>query len=108
VHEGHGKHEAHREGRRTRLTATVHTSGRPAARVRVDVRGAGLKTQTRRTDRKGHARFIVRPRRTGPLRVRAFGQPASCRKPTKTVAVAKKKKKKKKSKSRHRPAAYSY
>ncbi|MEA2223215.1 MAG: hypothetical protein QOH83_1591, partial [Solirubrobacteraceae bacterium] len=89
------------KGRRTRLTATARKSARPAARVRVDVSGAGLKTQTRRTDRKGHARFIVRPRRTGSLRVRAFGQGASCRKPTKTVAVVKKKK------SRHRPAAHS-
>jgi hypothetical protein len=83
-------------GRRTRLTVTARKSGRAVARVRVDVRGAGLKVRTRRTDRNGHARFVVRPRRIGPLRVRAFGQRASCRKKaTATVAVTKKKKKKK-------------
>ena len=79
-------------GRRTRLTVTTRKSGRPVTRVRVDVSGAGLRVQTRRTDRKGHARFVVRPRRTGSLRVRAFGQAASCRKPIATVAVIKKKK----------------
>jgi hypothetical protein len=81
------------KGRRTRLTVTARKSGRPVARVRVDVRGAGLKVRTRRTDRKGHARFVVRPRRTGSLRVRASRQRASCRKPTATVAVVKKKRK---------------
>jgi hypothetical protein len=83
-------------GRRTRLTVTTRKSGRPVARVRVGVSGAGLKLRTRRTDRKGHARFVVRPRRTGSLRVRSSGQPASCRKKaTATVAVVKKKAKKK-------------
>jgi hypothetical protein len=81
------------KGRRTRLTVTARKSGRPVARVRVDVRGAGLKVRIRRTDRKGHARFVVRPRRTGSLRVRASRQRASCRKPTATVAVVKKRRK---------------
>jgi hypothetical protein len=78
-------------GRRTRLTVTARKRGRPAARVRVSVGGAGLKMRTRRTDRKGRARFVVRPRRTGSLRVRAPRQRASCRKPTAAVAVVKKK-----------------
>jgi hypothetical protein len=86
-------------GRRTRLTVTTRKSGRPAARVRVEVRGAGLKVRTRRTDRKGHARFVLRLRRTGSLRVRAFGQRPSCRKPIANIAVVKKKKAKTKKRS---------
>jgi hypothetical protein len=73
------------KGRKTRLTVTVRKSGRAAKGVRVDMNGAGLGVLKRRTDSKGHARFTVRPRKTGRLRVRALGQRASCK--TATVSV---------------------
>jgi hypothetical protein len=59
--------------------------------VRVDLSGAGLGVKKARTDSKGHARFVVSPRRTGSLRLRAVGQPASCSKQTVSIVVAKKK-----------------
>ncbi len=79
------------KGRKTRLTVTVRKGGRPAARVRVDLNGAGLGVKKARTDSKGHARFVVSPRRTGSLRLRTVGQPASCSKQTVSIVVAKKK-----------------
>ncbi len=79
------------KGRKTRLTVTVRKGGRAAARVRVDLNGAGLGVKKARTDSKGHARFVVNPRRTGSVRLRAVGQPASCSQRTVTIAVAKKK-----------------
>ncbi|MEA2223950.1 MAG: hypothetical protein QOH83_2326, partial [Solirubrobacteraceae bacterium] len=77
------------KGRKTRLTVTVRKSGRAAKGVRVDMNGAGLGTLKRRTDSKGRAHFTVRPRKTGPLRIRAHGQKASCKMPIVSV-VAKK------------------
>jgi hypothetical protein len=58
--------------------------------VRVDISGAGVGVLKRRTDSKGRARFTVRPRKTGSLRVRALGQRAACKTPIVSV-VAKKK-----------------
>jgi hypothetical protein len=77
-------------GRVTRLTVTVRKNGRAAAKVRVDVNGAGVGVKTHRTDSKGRARFTVRPRKTGSLRVRAVGQRASCKAPIVSITVAKK------------------
>jgi hypothetical protein len=77
------------KGRKARLTVTVRKSGHAAKGVRVDMNGAGLGTLKRRTDSKGHARFTVRPRKTGALRIRAHGQRASCKTPLVSV-VAKK------------------
>ncbi len=70
-----------RIGRRTTLTATVRRSGRPAARVRVVLSGKGIKTIAHRTDSKGHARFVVRPRRKVALRLRAYGTLPKCAAP---------------------------
>ena len=78
------------KGKQTRLTATVRKGGRPAARVRVDISGAGVALRNKRTDSKGHARFVVRPRRTGSLRLRAVGQRPSCRAAKASVLVTKK------------------
>jgi hypothetical protein len=77
------------KGRKARLTVTVRKSGRAAKGVRVDMSGAGLGTLKRRTDSKGRARFTVRPRKIGRLRIRAHGQKASCKMPIVSV-VAKK------------------
>jgi hypothetical protein len=66
-----------RIGRLTRLTATVRRNGRAAAGVRVVLSG-GAKPVARRSDRHGHVRFAVRPRRAGTLRLRAPAQRSSC------------------------------
>lgn len=66
-------------GRRTRLTATVRRGGRRAARVRVVLSAKGLPTSVRRTDRLGRARFVVWPRRTFTIRLRAYGTRPRCR-----------------------------
>jgi hypothetical protein len=79
------------KGRSTRLTVTVRTSGRAAKGVRVDINGAGVGVLKRRTDSKGRARFTVRPRKTGLLRVRVPGQRASCKTPIVSVVGKKKK-----------------
>jgi hypothetical protein len=79
------------KGRRTLLTVTARKGGRPAARVRVDLSGAGLGVRTLRTDSKGRARFTVRPRRTGSLSLKAFGQKSPCKAPVVKVTVARKK-----------------
>ena len=73
--------------RRSALTVTVRRSGRRAARVRVAVRGKGIRTTIRRTDRLGRARFVVRPRRKVALRVRAYGTKARCRAPIAKITV---------------------
>jgi hypothetical protein len=73
------------KGRSTRLTVTVRKSGRAAKGVRVDIDGAGVAVLKRRTDSKGRARFTVRPRKTGLLRVRVPGQRASCKTPSVSV-----------------------
>lgn len=70
-----------RVGRRTTLTATVRRSGRSAARVRVVLSGKGIKTIAHRTDSKGRARFVVRPRRKVALRLRAYGTLPKCAAP---------------------------
>jgi hypothetical protein len=75
------------KGRKARLTVTVRKSGRAAKGVRVDMNGAGLGTLKRRTDSKGRARFTVRPRKTGALRIRAHGQRASCKTPIVSVVA---------------------
>jgi hypothetical protein len=78
------------KGKLTRLTATVRKRGRGVARIRVELSGAGLRKATKRTDSKGRVRFTARPRKTGSLRLRAFGQASSCRAPIATVAVGRK------------------
>jgi hypothetical protein len=50
-----------------------HTIGQPAQRVRVLVRGVGV-SKSARTGSDGRARFTVRPRRAGLLRVFAPGE----------------------------------
>jgi hypothetical protein len=74
-----------RVGRRTTLTATVRKGGRPAARVRVVLSGKGIHRTARRTDSKGRARFVVRPRRKVLLRMRAFGTQPRCGEPVANV-----------------------
>jgi hypothetical protein len=78
------------KGRSTRLTVTARKSGRVVKGVRVDINGAGVGVLKRQTDSKGRARFTVRPRKTGTLRVRVRGQRASC-KPTIVSVVGNKK-----------------
>jgi hypothetical protein len=70
-----------RVGRRTVLTATVRRRGRGVAGVRVKLTGPGLRMTTKHTSAAGRARFTVRVRRKGPLRLRALGQAASCKAP---------------------------
>jgi hypothetical protein len=74
-----------RVGRRTTLTATVRKGGRRAVRVRVVLSGKGIHTTLRRTDGKGRARFVVRPRRKVLLRMRAFGTQPRCGEPVANV-----------------------
>lgn len=64
-------------GRRSSLLVKLKRRGRPAAGMRVSVRGPQVK-RTVRTGRKGMARLTVRPRRRGSLRVAPKGQPANC------------------------------
>lgn len=72
-----------RAGRRSSLAVTVRRQARPLARVRVMLVGKRLRL-LRRTDHRGRARFVVRPRRTERrLRVRALG--LRCR--TTSIAV---------------------
>jgi hypothetical protein len=63
-----------RAGRRNSLTVTVQRNERPLRNVRVLL--SGKRTHSvHRTDRKGHARFVVRPRGTERrLSVRALGR----------------------------------
>jgi hypothetical protein len=75
-----------RTGRRTALTATVRRSGRAVAGVRVVLSGAG-KSVVRRSDRHGRARFVVRPRHAGTLRLRAPKQRSSCKAAVASVRV---------------------
>lgn len=70
-----------RVGRRTTVTATVRKSGRAAAHVRVVLSGRGIKTIAHRTDSKGRARFVVRPKRKVALRLRAYGTAPKCAAP---------------------------
>jgi hypothetical protein len=76
-----------RVGRRTTLTATVRRGGRRAARVRVVLSGKGIRTIARRTDRLGRVRFVVRPRRKGALRLRAYGTGPRCGTPVARVTT---------------------
>jgi hypothetical protein len=61
-----------RAGRRASLVVTVRRHSRPLRRIRVQLSGKTLRL-VRRTDSKGRARFVLRPRRTERLRVRALG-----------------------------------
>jgi hypothetical protein len=72
--------------RRTSLLVSVRKSGRPAAGVKVTVRGSGLARRAR-TGRRGKARLSVRPRRGGRVKVSPRGQPRRCS--AKIVRVAK-------------------
>lgn len=66
-------HTTLRAGRRSTLAVTVRSHTRPVPRVRVLLVGKRLRL-LRRTDRRGRARFLVRPPRTERrLRVRALG-----------------------------------
>jgi hypothetical protein len=58
-----------RVGRRTAVRVVVRAGGKAAAGVRVDLRGAGIK-QSARTNRHGVVRVLVKPRRTGIVKVR--------------------------------------
>ena len=70
-----------RVGRRTVLTAKVRRRGRGVARVQVKLTAPGLRTTTKRTNSAGNARFTIRTRRKGTLRLRALGQARSCKAP---------------------------
>jgi concanavalin A-like lectin/glucanase superfamily protein len=63
--------------RRTRLRISVTHKGRAAAGRRVTVGGLGVRASAL-TGRKGHARVVVRSRRSGRLRVTVRGQPSGC------------------------------
>ena len=71
--------------RLTTVTATVRRGGRAAAGVRVTLTAKGSRYKLRRTDSKGRARFVVRPRRKGTLRVRVVGARPPCKTPTSTI-----------------------
>ena len=61
-----------RKGHRGTVRVTVTNSrGRPVARIRITVKGAGVKVRPRRTNARGRAVVRVRPGRKGSLRVRA-------------------------------------
>jgi hypothetical protein len=66
-------HKTLRVGRRSSLVATVRRHAKPLKRVRVLLSGKRLRL-VRRTDGKGRARFVVRPRATQRrVDVRALG-----------------------------------
>jgi len=62
---------------RTRLRITVRRLGRAAPRMRVTLRGAGVRASVR-TGQKGRAGLRVRPKRRGRLKVAVVGQPRRC------------------------------
>ena len=64
-------------GRRSTLIVRVRDAqGQPAVGVTVTVRGAGI-SLVRATDASGRARFKIRPKSVGVLRV-ALSQPGGC------------------------------
>lgn len=59
-------------GRRGMVEIRVmNAKGRPLRKARVSVRGAGVRASSRRTSRRGIARFRLRPRARGKVSVRA-------------------------------------
>ncbi len=66
-----------RVGRRARITVRVGQRKRPAARALVRFRGPGVRI-SRRTDRTGKVRVVLRLRRRATVRVTVGGQPARC------------------------------
>jgi hypothetical protein len=61
-----------RRGHRGAVRVTVTDSrGRRLSRIRITVKGAGVKAKPRRTSRRGQTVFRVRPRKKGSLRFRA-------------------------------------
>lgn len=71
-------HTRLRVGRRVTLKAVVRHRGTPVARVKVRLKGRGLRSVTRRSDSRGRVSFRVRPRKTARLRLVALGQRSSC------------------------------
>lgn len=68
-----------RKGRRASIRVTLRRGRAAVARRKVVLSGGGLKANTRTTDSKGRARFVVRPRRTTTMRIRPVGQPSRCK-----------------------------
>ncbi len=74
-----------RVNRRARVIVTVRRGGKPASKARVVISGLGITLQTKRTNIRGRAEFVVKPRRRSKLRLRVRGQHKSC--PSATVRV---------------------
>ncbi|MGH2920396.1 MAG: LamG domain-containing protein [Solirubrobacteraceae bacterium] len=74
-----------RVNRRARVIVTIRRHGKRVAKVRVVISGRGIKKKAKRTNRKGRAVFVVKPRRKTKLRIRTSGQRKSC--PTSTLRV---------------------
>lgn len=77
-----------RVGRRTTVTVTVKRRGATLKGKRVTLTGGGVKKLTRTTDRKGKARFVVRPKTRSAVKVRPLAQKKGCA--TRTLKVSKK------------------
>jgi hypothetical protein len=61
-----------RRGHRGAVRVTVTDSrGRRLSRIRITVKGAGVKAKPHRTNRRGATVFRIRPRKKGSLRFRA-------------------------------------
>jgi hypothetical protein len=61
-----------RRGHRGAVRVTVTNSrGARLSRIRITVKGGGVKAKPRRTNRRGQTVFRVRPRKKGSLRFRA-------------------------------------
>lgn len=68
-------------GRRTKLLIAVRDRGRPAAGVRLSIRGGGMR-RSATTGRRGRTSIVVRARWRTKVHVRVVGQRSSCPKPT--------------------------